>query len=136
MSEKMRKDATAEMTSEVGLWRGQLFSQEPKGMAFLAGRVACTEVLWLEDSPEDSTKGEGPVTGARNPWGREEDGPGRVRLCSLGFVLVGSGVGDRQPLEALNQGHGPREQHLTKLCCAEKKSAHRKPRARTRGIAP
>lgn len=27
MSKKMRKDATAEMTSEVGLWRGEVFSQ-------------------------------------------------------------------------------------------------------------
>lgn len=109
MSEKMRKDATAEMTSEVGLWRGQVFSQEPKGMAILAGRAACTKVLCLEDTPEDSTKGEGPGAGARNLWGREEEVPLHVRICSLGFVLVGAGGGvwDRQPLEALNQGPGP-----------------------------
>lgn len=92
MSEKMRKDATAEMTSEVGLWRGQVFSQEPKGMAFLAGRAACTEVLWLEDSPENSTEGEGPVAGAQNPWGREEEAPLHVRM-QLGFCPGGVGGG-------------------------------------------
>lgn len=68
---------------------------------------ACTKVLCLEDTPEDSTEGEGPGAGARNPWGREEEVPLHVRICSLGFVLVGGGVWDRQPLEALNQGPGP-----------------------------
>ena len=58
-------------------------------MAFPAGRMMCTKVLWLEDTPEDSTKGEG----AWNLWGQEEEVPLPVWICSLGFVLGRAAIG-------------------------------------------
>lgn len=92
MSEKMRKDATAEMTSEVGLWRGEVFSQAKRN-GFSSRENGVHKSLWLEDTPEDSTKGEGPVTGAWNPWGQEEEVPLHVQICSLGFVLGRAATG-------------------------------------------
>ena len=125
MSKKMRKDATAEMTSEVGLWRGEVFSQAKRnGFSSRENDVHKSPVAWGYTRRFYKRRGSLEPVGPRG---------GSAFACldmQPGFC---PGTGSHWKL--LIKGLAPSEQPLMKLGCAEK-SSHRKPRVRTRGIVP